>query len=404
MKRNKVLPLIAGLAVSSLLGGCGKEIIDEPIVESTQENVEENTQENETENEKGEVVKNEKSNISKNVQILDLAYNNENIMLSPTSLNMALGMLTNGTAGDTRVQLEEFLQSDIDSYNNFTKNYMDNLGKGVNIANSVWVSNDYNLRNEFSTTVIDLYNAKVEKLDFLNPESVGIINNWVDTNTDGRIPKVLNVIPDSTTTILINVVDFDKQWKDSFKEYQITEGKFEGNDVIYLNDDTNCIYYENDYATGFARRYEDDRYSFVGILPKQEGEFNVSDLDIEGLLKTGTYEDVIYKFPEFEFEFESSLNSYLKEVGVNSIFNTDSDFSNLFEETGEYYVSEILQKTKVIVNREGTKASASTTIIVTDGCAMPSEPKQVYLDRPFVFVIYDNETNECLFIGKVVKL
>ena len=120
--------------------------------------------------------------------------------------------------------------------------------------------------------------------------------------------------------------------------------------------------------------------------------------------ETAKKETVEYKFPEFEFEFETSMKNYLRQLDVTLPFSLDGDFSNLLTQNGDYFVSDVIQKTKIIVNKEGTKASASTVIIVTDNCVMPSEIKQVYLDRPFAFLIYDNETNECLFIGKVVNL
>ena len=408
MKHNQLPSLLAmGIVFSGLMVGCS-EVKDEEnsiVQESTQETEESETiNMEEKEDNKKELVESANNNISKNIALLDLAYKNENIMISPTSLNIALGMITNGASAETLAELENYLECNIDEYNEFVKGYTENQEEGVNVVNAVWVNENYKLKEDFYNLLIQYYNATHESLDFTNSESVNKINNWVKENTDGRIEKVLNEIPGDTTTILTNVVDFDKKWEEPFEKLQIEEGKFNGEkDVTYLNDFVRCPYYENDYATGFARYYEGGRYSFIGILPKKEGEFNVSDLNIEELLENGTMEKVDYKFPEFEFEFESSLKQYLKELGITKAFNDNADFSNLLEETEQYYISEILQKTKIIVDREGTKASAATSVIVATNSAMENLPKQVYLDRPFVFVIYDNKTEECLFIGKVVN-
>lgn len=415
MRHTKLPSLVVmGVALSGLVVGCS-EIKDEkePVVqESTQETEQVESEENKTteniekeeveENDEKEIIK-ANSNLSKNIAILDLAYKNENIMLSPTSLNVALGMVTNGADAETLAELENFLGCSIDEYNEFVKGYTEKMEDGVNVVNAVWVNEDFTLKEDFYNLLTQYYNATHESLDFTSSESVNKINNWVNKNTDGRIEKILNEIPDDSRTILTNVVDFDKKWKEPFEEFQIIDGKFNNEkNVTYLSDNTRCSYYENDYAIGFARDYEGDRYSFIGILPKQEGEFNISDLDIEGLLKTKAIEKVDYKFPEFEFEFESSLRDYLKQLGIKKAFGDDANFTKILEEQEGYFISEVFQKTKVIVNREGTKASAATSIIVSTNSALDL-PKQVYLDRPFVFIVYDNETEECLFIGKVVN-
>ena len=405
MRHTKLPSLVVmGVALSGLVVGCS-EIKDEKeptVQEEVQEN--ETTEKDEIIEDDGEAMIKVNSNLSKNIKILDLAYKNENIMISPTSLNVALGMVTNGAGGETLKELEDFLGCSIDEYNQFVKSYTEHPEEGVNVVNAVWVANNYNLKEEYCKLLVDYYNATQEKLDFSDPKSIDKINEWVDKNTDGRFKKVLSDVPADTRTILTNVVDFDKKWKEPFEEFQIEEGKFNNEkNVTYLSDMTRCSYYENEYATGFARDYEGDRYSFIGILPKQEGEFSVSDLDIESLLRNETYEKVDYKFPEFEFEFESTLNSYLKQLGINNAFGNNADFSNLLEETEGYRIDSVMQKTKVIVNREGTKASAATTIVVGTNSVVQEEIKEIYLDRPFVFIIYDNETEECLFIGKVVN-
>lgn len=367
------------------------EVVDDKINEEVKENTEI----------KKEVYTNPTANLSKNIEILDLSYNGDNVMISPTSLNISIGMLANGADGKTFVELEDFLGCDIRRYNAFARNYMEDYVNGVNIANSIWIDENYKLENVFNDTLYFDYNAEYGKLNFTSSESVDIINDWVSENTDGRIEKILDNIPVDSKTIITNVVDFDMEWNIHFTKYE--NGKFSnGNNVVYLMRNTDTKYYENDYATGFAINYDNNRYSFIGILPKQEGEFNVSDLDIEGLLKTGTLKKVDYKLPEFEFECDIKLKDCLESIGMENVFSSNADFSKILQEEENNNI-DIVQKTKILVNRFGTKASAATTTIVFGGMFNPDEPKQVYLDRPFVFLIYDNEVDECLFIGKVVN-
>ena len=93
-------------------------------------------------------------------------------------------------------------------------------------------------------------------------------------------------------------------------------------------------------------------------------------------------------------------------MGVIEAFDaTNADFSNMFEYSDDIYISDVIHKTKIELSESGTKAAA-VTVIMMDGNSMimePPETKDVFLDRPFAFIIMDEENEIPLFIGKVIE-
>lgn len=163
-------------------------------------------------------------------------------------------------------------------------------------------------------------------------------------------------------------------------------------------------YYENEYATAFGKNYANG-LSFIGILPKKEGEFTLEGLDINGLMNSNPeYDQVSCKMPKLNFETSAELTEYLKALGLENIFSKNADFSGITK--SGINVSSILQKTKLELDEKKTKAAAVTAIF-SDKCAAPVDNmiiKEVNLQRPFAFLIYDMSNDEILFMGKVITL
>ena len=164
-------------------------------------------------------------------------------------------------------------------------------------------------------------------------------------------------------------------------------------------------YYENGKATAFGRDYANG-LSFIGILPNDEGDFNLEDLDIGGLLKSNPeYDEVDCKMPKLNFETSTVLNDMLSSLGLDNLFSSNADFSGIADQNVN--VDTILQKTKLELDENGTKAAAVTAVTMECmSAAVEKEPiiKTVELTRPFAFLIYDRSNDEILFIGKVISI
>ena len=327
---------------------------------------------------------------------ISAAVNGENIMFSPTSLNFALGMIAEGAKGETKEVLCNYLGTD--DFASYAKEYLNKIKEyntedesygyksKLKIADAVWVDNNLTLQEEFKNSVTNGFGAEVENVDFSAAEKTcGIINSWCDKNTEGLIPKIItpDLINDTTGLCLTNSLYFESGW----------------------SGEPGDRYYENDKATAFDREYANG-LSFVGILPVDEGDFTLEDLDIGGLLKSQPeYDEVQCKMPKLDFETTAILNDILSSLGLDNIFSSNADFSGIADKNVN--VDTILQKTKLELDENGTKAAAVTAVIMECMSAVEEkEPviKNVELTRPFAFLIYDSSNDEILFMGKVMTV
>lgn len=247
----------------------------------------------------------------------------------------------------------------------------------------------------------------MDSLDFSNKTGTcKKINGWCDKNTEGLIKKIItpDMINEDTGLCLTNSLYFESGWADGEWNVMDQEENFGNNEkTIYMTNEADS-YYENDQATAFGKRYASG-LSFVGILPKENNDFTLEDLDIQGLPQsTPEYDKVNAKIPKLNFETTATLTDMLKELGLENIFSDNANFSGISNTPTR--VNSILQKTKLELDENGTKAAA-VTAIMTEAMAMsPNNQvvKEVELTRPFAFAIYDNVNDEMLFMGKVVTV
>ena len=357
-------------------------------------------------------------NSVKMTDLLSAEASDKNIMFSPTSLNFALGMIAEGAKGETKEILDDYLGTN--DFAAYAKEYLDKIKayntedesygyqSKVKIADAVWVDNGLTLQEKFKNTVSDSFGAEVEAVDFSAAEKTcDVINSWCDKNTEGLIPKIItpDLINDNTGLCLTNSLYFESGWNGEPWNVSDTEESFGKKEKTKYMTCTGDQYYENDKATAFGRDYANG-LSFIGILPNDEGNFNLEDLDIGGLLKSNPeYDEVDCKMPKLNFETSTVLNDMLSSLGLDNLFSSNADFSGIADQNVN--VDTILQKTKLELDENGTKAAAVTAVTMECmSAAVENEPiiKTVELTRPFAFLIYDRNNDEILFIGKVISI
>ena len=357
-------------------------------------------------------------NSVKMADMLSAEASGKNIMFSPTSLNFALGMIAEGAKGETKEILDDYLGTN--DFAAYAKEYLDKIKayntedesygyqSKVKIADAVWVDNGLTLQEKFKNTVSDSFGAEVEAVDFSAAEKTcDVINSWCNKNTEGLIPKIItpDLINDNTGLCLTNSLYFESGWSGEPWNVSDTEESFGEKEKTKYMTCTGDRYYENDKATAFGRDYANG-LSFIGILPNDEGDFNLEDLDIGGLLKSNPeYDEVDCKMPKLNFETSTVLNDMLSSLGLDNLFSSNADFSGIADQNVN--VDTILQKTKLELDENGTKAAAVTAVTMECMSApVENEPiiKTVELTRPFAFLIYDRSNDEILFIGKVTSI
>ena len=336
-------------------------------------------------------------------------------LISPLSVSTALTMTANGAAGQTKDEMEKVLGNGIslDELNKYLSAFGSSPASGddfkLNIANSIWFRDEENrltVEKDFLQTNADYFGASIYKRAFDNA-TCEEINNWVNDNTDGMINNILDNIPDEAIMYLINAVSFDAQWENIYSESDITDGKFTNSEEKLMKVTMMCsgesTYLESDGCKGFIKQYKGGKYSFAAILPGGDIESFITSLSGDKLSKIlGSAEncDVEVKLPKFSYEYSSDLNDALSQLGMPTAFDAgNADFSGIGRSTaGNISIGKVIHKTKIAVDEKGTKAGAAALVETVDSCA-PIYDKSVILNRPFMYMILDNETMLPLFTG-----
>ncbi len=343
----------------------------------------------------------------------------ENTMVSPLSVTLALAMTANGAGGNTLSEMEKVLGGEltIDELNKYLYSYVEGLPSEkkceLGIANSIWFrdSESLTVKRDFLQKNADYYGADAYKAPF-DDATVKDINSWVKSGTKGMIEKIIDgkIDPD-TMLYLINTVAFEAEWADKYTEDAIhkrdftsADGKKQNVDMLFGAENR---YIELENATGFMKPYVGGNYSFAALLPSEgmTPEELLATLDgsaLNAALVSPQRQTVHTMMPAFEAEFDTELSDILKGMGMVDAFDGGSaDFKAMGEcSLGNLYIGRVLHKTYIKVDASGTKAGAVTAVEMNTESAMPPEEiKQVYLDRPFLYMIVDNSTGLPIFFG-----
>lgn len=332
---------------------------------------------------------------------------NENMILSPYSVLIALAMTANGADGATLAQMEEVFGLTNEELNTFLYLCRQEEREELITANSIWLRDTGALcvEQSFLQTNIDCFDAQVFKAAF-DQQTVEDINAWVREHTKERISELVQELAPDTAMILINALAFDGVWEDPFDANDTYEGVFYAADgtqqTAQMMRSTEYGYLEDGMATGFVKDYENG-YSFVALLPKEDVSIEdyVASLTGESLMdaiENAAEENVNVTMPKLETETSLDLRDILAGMGMELAFGAQADFSRMGE--GSYSISKVLHKTYLKVDEEGTEAAAATAVFVDKSAPIHLGPS-VVLDRPYVMAIMDHETGILLFLGVV---
>lgn len=344
----------------------------------------------------------------------------ENTLVSPFSVLCTLAMTANGAKGETLEQMEKVLGADRKEWNDYLRRYISRLPMGegykMNIANSIWLrdAEAFVVEPDFLQTNGEHYGAGVYRAPF-NDSTVRDINGWVSEHTDGMVRNMLNEIPEDAVMYLMNAIAFDAEWSFVYMENDVRgsvftreDGRMEDVELMYSDE---YQYLKDDNAQGFMKYYKGRKYAFAALLP-DEGvgvADYVKSLTGERLLCILNHvEDVKVDaaVPKFENDYSVEMSNVLEEMGIIDAFDAEqADFSGI----GSYqeknlFINKVLHKTFIGVNEQGTKAGAATMVVAAAGAAPDEEIKVVHLDRPFVYMIIDCETNLPMFIGVMASV
>lgn len=351
----------------------------------------------------------------------------QNVIISPVSIFLALSLLYHGSDRSTKAELETFLELDTAEVSGLNsrlllQDYAENkekLNTTIQLANIIFADNTLNIRDNFRQDLKHSLLSGVEKVDFSDVfPTAQTINEWVQKKTENLITDLISpeVISQNTRLIVLNAIYFKANWKYPFEKYETLRSvKFDVTDhsdveVDMMSKSDDILYQSNTKLQSqiVSLPYEDENFQMMIFLPFDHNENSLQNLikefttvDFSEMYESLTEETVDLYLPKFSLGFKSELVSALKRNGVNRMFNpSDADFSKISDE--QLSVSNILHETKVEVTEEGAEA-AGITGAVLDLRTVITDPLEVNLNRPFIFVIHDRRNNIPLFIGKVVN-
>ncbi len=338
-------------------------------------------------------------------------------LLSPFSVLCALSMTANGAKGETKEQMERALGLPVEELNTYLSSRVKGLPNGAKYkfhsANSLWLREAQALKLDegFAKASEEFYGADVFESSF-DGQTVKDINQWVEENTDGMIGRILDEIPEDALMYLINAIAFDAEWEDIYTDAQVSKGTFTREDgstrEVELMHSDEYRYLEDGHASGFLKYYADRSYAFAAILPEEGLSVKDYASQLTGeklgqMLESASQEKVEAAIPKFEAEFGTELNSTLKEMGIEDAFDSGkADFTGIVSGGGaDLYMGHVLHKAHMTVDEKGTKAGAATSVSMA-GTAL-EEPKEVILDRPFLYLLMDCESQTILFLGAMME-
>ena len=362
-------------------------------------------------------------NLSENVlnfsaEIFSHTAGENNSLVSPVSLLYALAMTANGADGRTLAEFEKLIDTDMNKLNSYLAAFTTNMPQSpkakLDMANAIWFrDNGFTANEDFLDINRNYYGAGVYTAPF-DDGTVKDINNFVKDATDGQIDKILKNIPQSTVMYLLNALSFDSEWEEKYKKEQIHDGTFTAYDgsiqtvkMMYSQENR---YIEDENTTGFTKDYKGGNYRFVALLPDENTDIidyvkALTGEKLTNLLNTQSC-TVDVGIPQFESNYDAEMKDILTEMGLGSFFDpATADFSKLGSAQYNLYVSSVIHKTTLTLDDNGTKAAAITLVSQDEAAEAPPEDlKAVILDRPFVYMIVESQTDIPVFIGTVMTI
>lgn len=331
----------------------------------------------------------------------------ENLVVSPYSAGVALSMVAEGAMGQTREEFDKVLDGSlyksVDLGNNDTVTVKD--------ANSVWITDDFSVRNRFVDLMEKDFHAEVVNLDFADPATVTAINNWCSEHTEGKITEIVDRLSPGNVMLLLNALYFNAPWADAFPQGNTKEGVFHSltGDVQTLmmsrNDRLNYAEYHGVQMVELP--YSGDRYAMYIVLPPASMNLdNMISYVNEGLydqaMSMMNPAKVRLTMPKLKLETTMILNKSLQKMGIRTAFTSAADFRGIAE-MGPLVLDQVKQKCYIEVSEKGTEAAAVTSVGVRLTSVRPETNVTMTVDRPYIFFIADRSNDNILFAGRVVR-
>jgi serine protease inhibitor len=340
----------------------------------------------------------------------------QNIVISPFSLELALGMIflgCSGTSADELSQIVGFTPKRDSQEVLFPGMKLSSAlpsGITLKVANSLWCDRSARLQPTFEASVRHLFNPEVKAVDLETADAMRAINDWVAKATENRITDLVQQ-PPKPPLVLIDAVYFKGAWERPFSATQDAPAQFNRErggpcQVTMMKSSLSAPYLETDGFQAVKLPYNGGEFEMLLVLPAKAAGLNT----VLQSLSKGSWKQMLAKFseasgtislPRFKATFRDSLVAPLSQLGIRAIFEPSKDFAPMFEDSRKFYVSNIIQQTYLRVDENGSEAAAATEVQIEASAmrAPPKKPFNLVFDRPFLFAIIDDQSGQLIFAG-----
>ena len=342
--------------------------------------------------------------------IIKLIHENNNYLISPYSIKIALNMLRDGSSGITKEELDKVIGN--------SKINILSMKDKLSVSNALFLRNIYqnNILPSYVNNLKKQYDAEILIDKYETPK---VINDWVNKKTNGMIPKILDTMSSDFVLGLINAIALDVKWQNTFEcnntkseEFTLIDNTKMNVEMMHKKINYQAKYLKNNDYEGIILPYEEEdniNLEFIAFIPKDIDIFinNIQDDTLDNLYNN--FHDILdtqeinLSLPRFTYEYE--INDFigkLKKLGLKSAFTPSADFSNMIN-IHDVYFDTAIHKTKIELNENGTKAAAVTFFGMKNAAFLPQEKEiiNITFNKPFIYMIRDNKTKELLFFGSV---
>ena len=344
----------------------------------------------------------------------------ENVLISPLSVQTALSMALNGADGETLTEMLSVLGcsgcdvSDLNTQTAKLRELMEEQSGHPTLTSANGYFYDparIHVLDGFIKTLTDSYKAGFQEYDFDDPATVDKINGWVKDNTNGKIDGIIDGIGGLDLAFLINALHFKADWATAFHPDATHQRKFitgAGGEISvdFVNADRNFSTAEQANFRLVDIPFKDSTYSLSFIQPtgavasQPDWVLQMSADELKDMWTHLSYGRAIVRFPKLDLAFDAGLIPALRNLGIEKAF---SDFSADFSNMGHaligpvIYISNVRHKAVLKVDERGAEGAAVTSVTFST----TSQPPTFTFDHPFIAVLRHTATNAILFAGLV---
>ena len=344
-------------------------------------------------------------------------YKENNLIISPLSIFQAISLVTNGANGETQKELLKLLDNkEMEEINMINSKILKKLKENSSLEIANAIMSKLSPLNDFTYIAKNTYDSEILPL-----KNVNQVNKWCDKKTHGKISKIIDQLDPMTFMLVLNAVYFKGEWKNQFQEHLTRKQVFYNFNKEEINIDTMentkyFNYFEDTNLQAIELNFKKESISALIILPNKKLNINefieILDKDNEyyySIINNLKNTKVNLRLPKFELTYSKKLKEVLKTIGVNLPFEKNADFSKIRNQN-DIYINEIIHKTYLKVNEQGTEAAAVTAVEMLLASAFQPEPEKIYymyVNRPFLFILRNKnlpKNYDIVFISKIEEL